>query len=571
MEKGSVMKTLQTFSYQPQLIHNEYFFLVMLQDVRLNGNRSSPQHIQFIQCTLCFGNLNKIDLSHIRFSECIFIDNISFGSTNLRTTRFTNSKFESSIIIDDHFEYDPESGLFQADFTCLEFIFSRENTDIPAGTTLRAQKLIAGYAQYATDPVKISQFMIRTDEQHQTYTALKILADALADVDEAAVKALKYAYYCEFICCPASIKSNLIADLVKLGLRNFSNSRIYAPNGESIIHWASLDLKGGNFSNVRFMHPVDLTLANLADSNFNQAVFVGGIILDHARCGGMIDSKFKEAVSTGFYITDPNRTIEHKIPIPSLIFYTFFREHYDSLLKRSFKSIDVIENDQSILVTDAATANQTLLDFLTRLDVWLHPTGKEIGKYLGNQLIRYQRMLVSTFSDDEASDFSKSTISLRQLGILHQHFFDITKLHQVLSSTIEDQRLALVQQLHNSSSMSHKVHLLSLRLQSLQLIISTVYHEKNISMMLKVALYYVKFMNPSTKILSRLNSKITAPESFLITVYEQTLAFDSSEVSDLLPSLSSRQRFFINSDDSLEDESENEIGLSTQPPSPETH
>ncbi len=563
------MMTDQVFAYKAKFIHDLCQFQLMVQDAHQNTPPNERRIIQFNQCVFYFGNFNTMDLSHIQFNGCLFMEITSFGAVDLRTTRFTNSEFQYPLMIDQHFQYHPDSALFQADFSCPVFICSIGDLKIPLNATVSAEKIADGYNKNCPDPANFCARIAQNDEKQLTYAALKILADAIANTDQAAVKALKYAFYSAYFDRPVSIKISLIKECVSIGLRQFHNATIYPSDGSSLIDLSSLDLGRLDFVNVRFMQPVDLTSSNLVDANFNNAVFVAGLILDKNQWTGMVNTRFKGAICSCLYLAAPELKSVSMLPIAPYVFYDYFREHYLSLIGRSCKPINLLENEKPHLISDSGKAKRSVLEFLTLPDIWSHETGQAVSQHVVNQLLSYHDMLFSSALPNVPSFTNEGALAMRQLALLHTHLFNLSNVHQHLSHAIEQQQYQLVEAISDSKPISSSSRLLSSKLKSLQSAISTSRHEQNMQMMLKIALYYVKFFNPSAMIFSQFYSQMTFSESFLRTLYENALAFERSEISRLLPSQSRKRPFFSNSDDSLDDESDNDT--STQPPSPKSY
>jgi hypothetical protein len=548
-----------------------------LVNVLINKRAEFPPggvQIQFVSCRILFGNFKPIDLSHCHFIACEFRELASFDVSTLLTTRFTRSLFFKGINIDPGLYYDQRNGLFQEDYYCSIFHYDLCDSIIPRLSVVSSRKILEGYNRNRGDSVDDFRHLNLSDSRHTTSAVLQIITKAISGSNQIYANALKYAHLSDCLSKGLAFKFRLMNEYVAIGLSDFSSSSIYATNGgQEDIDFSTIERSKLIFRGVEFMHRVNFASSKTVDGDFTYAVFKAGVVIDASNMSVLRKANFESANCPFIYFFRAGMDPKKLIPLKAYEFFRRFWQYYTTVVQKGASPLGFL--DSYIQTIDSpGKAEGALLNFFSQQDLlWANATFRLVMENLAHDLLIQQNIWITGIMPETKLD----SLFIHDLLILHSNLFETAQIHGFLIEAIESQRLEMIMSLpannapENSGASKQTLfnrRVLLDRLSAVEHEAAVLLHTQNKLMMLKVAIYYGKFVNPDAQIFSKLYAQLDLSEPLVRDLYERGLPFNRAEVSRLFPALISKQVFFSRFDSRLTDDDDFDVDTKTQPPSP---
>jgi hypothetical protein len=283
-----------------------------------------------------------------------------------------------------------------------------------------------------------------------------------------------------------------------------------------------------------------LSSSSLTGGNFRDAAFNEGIIIDLTNMTHLIGVDFKYAVCKFIRISCANVDPDKLIPLTANEFLCRYQESYSACCAKGSPVFDEIVR-YICCVRGPEVAEQKVLEFLSQQIIWKNETALEAMKNMVRDLSLQQQMLINGFTPAGIEPRGLFQVSLMHM---HMNLFTTSDLHRVMLDVIAIQKLDIMQELCANELFSSTNKIISIKIKAIETLLSTLLSTDNKSMMLQLTLYYVKFINPSAHVFSKLYMITNLSETDFQKVYEQALPFSQIKVSRLSPALNNNVSFF---------------------------
>lgn len=498
--------------------------------------------IEFRQYQFHFSYFENVNLDNCHFIECEFMLCAWFNVPNLNKTRFPRSIFKQGLRVDLYIASQFESGLFQGDFDCQDLKIAFPNKLVPYLTELKCTDLLDGYEinRQATDTTY--QLPARQDKPKVTQAALNIIKETLCLTTLPAFeRAIHYAYALALLAKTDDIQSKYLASASQAGFKHVKSKAIFATEGESSINFLDYNLNNLVFNDCFFGNTVELTSTELTTINFLNCEFDAAVSIDYRYLQRLLGANFKNCHCNYIMCTYPKAAYQDLFPIKPFTFFHLFHDYYAAQCQNNGSPPDF-----SDLLTpqNVIQAERTLLEFLSSKSVYDNPNTRAALTNMTMDITLAEKALANKLNEDERRKVANMKLFSIQVMKQHSSFFTTDDLYHALIAAIQQQKYTLLESLCRFKRFSLQNIQISQRIKSFETLLGHLRFENNQLDLLQLALYYVKFINPSAIIFSKLHSKYKLSEPLFREIYEYALPFNAELITSRLPPIRSTHSFF---------------------------